>query len=207
MGPPTATPLCVRVYADLPRVEMVAGLESPVAQYAEKGSVQLVGAALGNDIDRAPRRAAQFRGKRVAVDLKLVHRFLADRGPYASRVIDVGHAVDGERIPAPAGAADAQPGLRRGGDTEIAVVHDIVGIDDSGGEQRQIQVVAAVDGQVADADGIDVIWIAAFSRARWPASPVPPRRRCFPLPRRRRVAARTTPSRQPALQNFQSAAR
>jgi len=112
--------------------------------------VILIGARLGDHVDGAAEAASDLGRETVAVDLEFFDCFLAQRGPHAAGVNEVLHAVDREHVAAPVAAAEAQPGLRRLGHAEVGAVHHVVGFDDAGGEQRHVQVVAAVDGQRAD---------------------------------------------------------
>ena len=141
----------------LSRIEVVAGLHVAVAQQPEQASVQLAGAALGDDVDRASRRAAQLGRERVAVHLELLHRRLGDGGADRAGVEDVVQAVQHEDVAAPAAPPDAQPGMGSDHNPAVPVIHHVVGIHHSRGQQRQVQVVPPVDGQVLDADRIDMV--------------------------------------------------
>ena len=152
-GPPALAPSIRRVG----RIEVVAGLEVPVAEHSEDGPAKLVGPSLGDDVDGSPGRSAQFRGKRIAVDLKLLHRVLTDGGADAAGGVVVVQSIDGEGVAAPTAAADTESGRGGRGDAVVAVIRHIVRVDDAGSQQRQVQVVAAVDGQILDAGRVDMV--------------------------------------------------
>ena len=104
-----------------------------------------------------PGAPAQLGRKRVAVHLELLHRRLGDGGANRSRVEDVVQTVQHEGIVSPAAAADAQPGMRRDHDAAVPVIDHVVGAHHSRGQQSQVQVVPAVDGEVLDADGVNIV--------------------------------------------------
>jgi hypothetical protein len=52
---------------------------------------------------------------------------------------------------------DAQSGMRSDHDPAVPIIDHIVRADDSRGQQSQVQVVPPVDGEVLDADGVDIV--------------------------------------------------
>ena len=141
----------------LGRIEMIAGLETAVAEYSKDRSAVIVRAALGHDVDGPPGRSAQLRGERIPVDLELLHRVLADGGPDAPGGVVVVQPVDGEGVAAPTATADAESGRGCRGDAEVTIVGHVVRVHDSRREKGQVQVVAAVDGEVLDAGRVDMV--------------------------------------------------
>ena len=139
------------------RIEVVAGLDVAVAEQPEQAAMQLAGTALGDDVDGAAGRAAQLGRKRVSVHLELLHRRLGDGGADRSRVEDVVQAVQHEGIVSPAAPPNAQPGMGRDHDSAVPVIDHIIRADHSRRQQSQIQIVPAVDGEVLDADGVDIV--------------------------------------------------
>ena len=84
-------------------------------------------------------------------------RLLADGGAHAAGVEYVGHSIDHESVAASVRAADAETGRRCRNDSSVRRVGDIVHVHDAWCQQRQGEVIAAVDGKVLDANGIDMI--------------------------------------------------
>ena len=104
-----------------------------------------------------PGRAAQLRRKGVAVHLELLHRRLGDGRADRAGVEDVVQTVQHEGVVSPAAAPNAQPRMGSDHDSAVPVIDHVVGADDSRGQQRQIQVVPPIDGEVLDADGVDMV--------------------------------------------------
>ena len=95
--------------------------------------MHIVRAALRDDVDRAARCPALFRGERVPIDLELMDGILADGGSNASGVVKVVQPVNHERVAAPVAPTDAEPGGGGGGDATINRVGDVIGIHDAWG--------------------------------------------------------------------------
>ena len=99
-----------------------------------------------------PAGAAVFGGVVVGDDLEFLHGFLGDGGAHAVGGIVGGiGAVNIDQIGAGALAAHVEAGSRRGAELRGAVaLHLRIG-------QRELNVVAAIDGQIVDAalaDGV-----------------------------------------------------
>ncbi len=62
-----------------------------------------------------------------------------------------------KHVAPPGAAADPQPGLGLRRNPAVPVIDQIAGIDDSRSQQSQIQVVPAVNGEVLDADSVDMV--------------------------------------------------
>ncbi len=133
---------------DLSR-KCIAGLKRFVAEIAEDIAVDIVATALGDDIDNAAGGAAVF-GVVIAEDqLKFLHRFLGYRS--ADSIDGVVHrigAVNADHVGARALAADIQAAGGRGADGRSHVTSRL------GIRQSEVDVVAAIDGQIIDAAGV-----------------------------------------------------
>ena len=84
-------------------------------------------------------------------------RLLADGGAHAAGVENIGHAIDHEGVAASVRAADSEAGARCRNDSSVRRVGDVVHVHDAWCQQRQGEVVSAVDGKILDADRIDMI--------------------------------------------------
>ena len=120
-------------------------LSACVAVELEGRSAQVVGAGLGDDVDHGAAGAAVLGGERVRVDLEFLHRVLAElvRGTSGAGAAD-GLAEERVVVVRP---VDDQA-VERAALTGEA---DIAGADvarDAGREQREVDEVAAIDGQV-----------------------------------------------------------
>ena len=127
-------------------------VEGIVSQELEHGATELVGAGLGDEIDRAAARHAEFGGERVGLHAKFLHR------------VDVGHnrvfvalrqrrrsAVHQHGIRSALAAVDAD--ARQ---VEIARVEEgRCQKCDARGQPRQFERVAAIQRQLANARVVD----------------------------------------------------
>src|SRR5258708_9223610 len=95
--------------------ERVARLERFVAEVAEDVPVEIVGAALGNDVDDTAGGTAIFRVVIAEDHLKFLDGFLRDAGGDAvDGVVDGVGAIHPDHIGSSAGAAHAEAAVRRG---------------------------------------------------------------------------------------------
>src|ERR1017187_2578678 len=132
--------------------EGIDGLEIAITQISIDVAVKVVGSGAGDDVDYAARGAAVFGGVVVGDDLEFLHGFLRDGGAHAvGGVVGGVGAVDIDQIGTGALAAHVEAGSGRGAKLGSAVaLHLRIG-------QRELDVVAAVDGQIIDAafaDGV-----------------------------------------------------
>ncbi len=139
----------------LPGIEVVAGLDVAVAEEAEEVAVEPVAAAAGDDVDGAAAGPAEFGRGGVAVDLELLDGLLADAEADAAGVDVVLDSVDEEAVAAAVAAAEADAGLRGLGHAVVGAVDQVLGGGGGRGEQGEVEVIAAIDGQLRDAGQID----------------------------------------------------
>ena len=127
-------------------------LEVSIAKKAEDIAVKAIGTGAGDDVDDAAGGAAVFRGVVVGDDLKFLHVLLGNSGADAvDGVVGGVGAVDIHQIRTRTLAAHVEAG---GGCSAEAgsVVTDDLGIG-----EREVDVVAAIDGKIVDAalaDGV-----------------------------------------------------
>ena len=126
-------------------VDGVVRVERLVAVELEGRSVQVVGAGLGDDVDHGATGAAILGGERVRVDLEFFYRVLAEliRGTSGAGAAD---GLAEERVVVVRSVDDQA--VERAALTGEA---DVAGANiarDTGREQREVDEVAAVDGQV-----------------------------------------------------------
>ena len=141
----------------------IAGVQSVVAEEAKSGSMQRIGAALGDDIHRGAVGAAQFRAIVAAVDLELLHCVLAHGEAHAAGFIIGFAAIYGNAVAAAVAAVERKSTLRRLLHAEILVRGELRGVGNTGSKQRKAEIVTAVDRQVFNVlRGDHVRLMAAF---------------------------------------------
>src|SRR6202035_3820769 len=133
-----------------------------IPQEAEYIAVKVIRSGAGDDVDHASCRLPIFRRIAVGDDLKFLHRLLRDRRANAiGRIVDRIGAVNVHQVRTRALAAYVQPG--RGSRTDTgSVVAQHLRI-----RQREVDVVAAVDGEVINGllfDGIGRRGAAGFDQ-------------------------------------------
>ncbi len=109
------------VVPPMPFGMLLIGVQSGVAEEAEGGTVELVGAALGDDVDGGAFRAAVLSREALGADVKLLHGFkgkLHHRS--ADSVVFVVDAVDGD--------VDVASAVAVHGQDRVAVLGGIVGV-------------------------------------------------------------------------------
>jgi hypothetical protein len=114
--------------------------------------VEVVRSGAGDDVDHAAGGASVFGGVAVGDDLEFLHRFLRDGGAHAVGGIVGGvGAIDVDQVGTGALAAHVEAGSGRGAGVGSVVADDLrIG-------EREVDVIAAVDGQIVDAalaDGV-----------------------------------------------------
>ena len=130
---------------DVEALEVVLGVQGIIADEGEDIAAQLVRSALGHDVDDATRGLAELRGVGVGEHLELAHRFLAEGGAHgADDGIVVVEAVHHDVVRARALAGEGQAGSGGG-----ALLRRVVQAH-PGGDDREADEVASVDGQVLD---------------------------------------------------------
>ena len=127
--------------------EEIARLDRLVAMEQKDVAVPVVGARLGGDVDHPGRSMPELGLVAVGIHLVFQHGFLAGRGPHgAGGGVHVVHAIDGDRVAAAVLAAERQAAAR-----QLLQQRNIrIGFHHPRGQQRELQEIAAVDGQVAD---------------------------------------------------------
>src|SRR5437660_8955703 len=130
-------------------VDGVVGIQAPVAKEFKGRAVEIVGAGLGDDVDHGTARAAECGGIGVGIDLEFLHRVFAELVGSAARSraadglseegVVVVRAINNEGIESAA----------LSGKADVAAAH-VEG--DAWSEQREIDEVAAVCGEVLNGD-------------------------------------------------------
>ena len=127
-----------------------------MAEEAEGVAVELVRAGFRDDVDDATESVAEFGRVRVAVDLKFLGRFLADgRTDATAGIVEVLQAIDEEAIATTVRAAEREA---RVGSLDRAIgriVYEEGSFDDAGGEESEVEIVAAIDRKIIDAHLLD----------------------------------------------------
>ncbi len=126
--------------------ERVACLEGLVAEKTEDVAVEVVGSALGDDVDDATGGAAVLRIVITEDELKFLYGFLGNGGADAvDGVVDGVGAVNADHVGTGARAAhiEAAIGSRADGGRDVASGLRV--------DEREIDVAAAVNGEVLDA--------------------------------------------------------
>src|SRR5262249_1248040 len=130
--------------------ERVARVHDVVAKESKKAAVEVVGAGLRHDVDRGPAGSAQVSSVVGAVDLELLDAFLAHRQPDSTGVVVGLPAVHGYAVAPAVASIERETTLRRLFDPEVLVARHARGITHSRSQQREGEIVAAVDRQILD---------------------------------------------------------
>src|SRR3954454_3593690 len=143
-----------RLYAGVSRIgdvaERIGGLEVAVADVPIHIAVKCVRSGAGDDVDDAARGASVLGGIAVGQDLEFLHCFLRHGGANTvDGVVDGIGTIDVHQVGAGTLSAHVQAGGGGGPDVGSVVAHNLrVG-------EREVDVVAAVDGEIVDAALID----------------------------------------------------
>ena len=126
----------------------VGAVEALIAQKTVQPPAPVVGARLGQDIHRAAISSAKLGDAAGGNHLKLANDFLAvERARQIRGVIVGGKPVDDKAVAQVALPGNGEHGAGHGGGLGEAVIVGGVGSGDIGGEQRQVQIVAAIQRQ------------------------------------------------------------
>src|SRR5713226_9374873 len=122
--------------------------------------MDIVGAALGDDVDDATGGAPVFRVVVAQNELKFLHRFLGNSGADAvDGIVDGVGAIDADHVGAGARAVDVEAAIGSGADGGGDVASGLL-VD-----EREIDVAASVNGEVLDAallDGLGDFCLGSF---------------------------------------------
>ena len=136
-------------HGELALRERVAGVETLVAEVAVEVAVQRVGAALGDHVDVAAERAAELGLAAGGDDLKFADDVeTVEDAAEAGGVVVGGEAVDDEAVGEVALAADGDALAGDGGGFGEELIAGGVGGRDAGDEEREVEEVAAEQGEV-----------------------------------------------------------
>ena len=150
-GPPTLAPNCDWFIGSFVPDSAFARVEAVVAEEVVDRAAQLVGAALGDDVDVAAERASELRLRAGGDHLELLDRIDAVGDAAQARRIVVGRQpVDDEVVREVALAADRDGDAGHGGRFREQLRAGDVGRRHAGREQRQVEEVAAVHRQRRD---------------------------------------------------------
>src|SRR5579883_1649530 len=134
--------------------EWAAGVQRSIFNEQKGIAVQGVGARSGDDIDGTSRGSAGFGREAGVHHLELLHRFERKLGTAGSEVfVIVVQAVDRHVVAACAEAAECEAAIQQRGERLLARLCG--GRRDAWREQREIQVIAALHGQLLDTERIE----------------------------------------------------
>ena len=133
--------------ADGERIGCIQGI---VTEIAKEAAMNIIASGFGDDVDGRAAGAAEVRSVIAAVDLEFLHGILAHVQADAASIVIYFAAVHGNAVAAAIASVERKSALRRLLNAVILVRGEPSRIRDCRRQQRKGQVVAAVDGQVAD---------------------------------------------------------
>ena len=138
--------------------ERFASIEPLVLEEGESITMKFVLPHSGDDVDCATCRAAELRRLTVIHDLELAHDFRREGNPSCpGRLIGIVQTINRYRVAARAQPAEGESavGQRRAGARIAASAILLVGGSDSRCQQRELEIVAAINRQLLNALRID----------------------------------------------------
>jgi len=112
--------------------------------------MHVVRAGFGNDVDARASRSAQIGGVVAAIHLEFLHRVLAQGEAHATGIVVGFTTVDGHAVSPAIASVKRKPALRRLLHSKILVIGEPRGIRHTRHQQRETQVIAAVNRKIRD---------------------------------------------------------
>ena len=130
--------------------ERVGRIQGVIAEVTEERGVDVVGPGFCHDVDGGAAGPAEVRPVIAAINLKFLHGILRHIQPDTARIIVHLAAIDGNAVAAAVAAIKGEAALGRLLDAIILVRGEPRGIGNRRRQQGEAQVIAAIDGQIAD---------------------------------------------------------
>ena len=153
----------------LSECERIARIQGAVAEIAVHAAVDLVAAGFCDDVHGRARGAAQIRAVVASVHLKFLDRVLAHGEAHAAGIVARFAAVNRDAVAAAVAAVKGKAALRSLLDAKILIVREPGGVGDTGQQQGEVEVIAAVNRKILDIllrDGIGLAATFGFDDGR-----------------------------------------